>query len=201
MRGYAEMLLDRSKPLEPALEREMLERVLAETLRIHRIVKQLLAYSREPREKEPTSPTDVKAVASAAAALVQAQGRYRDVKIDVDVPAEIPPVLATEGALVQVLLNLALNAAEATGSDGRLSITARRAGERVVISVTDDGPGVPAELRAQIFDPFYTTKEPGEGTGLGLSVSQSIVEGLGGTLRLAESARGARFEIELAAVA
>ena len=65
--------------------------------------------------------------------------------------------------------------------------------------VTDEGPGISPEARGKIFDLFYTTKDPGQGTGLGLSLSQTIVEGYGGTLRLVESERGARFEVRLPA--
>jgi signal transduction histidine kinase len=196
VRGYVEMLLSKGdKPLDPALEKDMLERVLAETLRIHRIVKELLVYSREPQGKEEAVPVDVRKVVDAAASLVRAQGRARDLAIEIDLPAGLPAVLGSEGPLVQVLLNLLLNATDAAKE--RIDVTAVARGERVILAVSDDGPGVPEAQRAQIFDPFFTTKDPGEGTGLGLSVSVSIVESLGGTLRLAESPHGARFEIDL----
>jgi two-component system C4-dicarboxylate transport sensor histidine kinase DctB len=99
-----------------------------------------------------------------------------------------------------VLLNLLLNAADAMGGKGKIGVDGRREDGMVVLGISDDGPGVPADARGKIFDLFYTTKEPGDGTGLGLSVSQAIVEGYGGWLRLVETERGARFEVALPAV-
>lgn len=196
--GYVEMLLDDrpDKPIDPVLRRDLLERVRHETVRIHKIIQELLEYSRPPRDE--VGPVDVGKVVEAALSLARASGRARDVAAELRIPAELPPVRATSGRLTQVLLNLLLNAADATGGTGRIVVEAHRRGEdRVVIAVEDDGPGVPAELRDRIFDPFFTTKEPGHGTGLGLAVSSSLVETFGGELRLVPSQRGARFEIEL----
>ena len=94
-------------------------------------------------------------------------------------------------------MNLLLNAADATGGEGHVVVDARLDGDRVVLGVTDDGPGVPVELRPRLFEPFFTTKDVGKGTGLGLSVSLAIVERWGGTMRLADSSTGARFEVYL----
>jgi len=99
--------------------------------------------------------------------------------------------------LTQVLLNLVVNAADAMNGEGALVIEGRAGNGRVVVAVSDAGPGVAPEHRDKIFDPFFTTKEPGAGTGLGLAVSLAIAESFGGTLRLADAPRGARFELEL----
>jgi signal transduction histidine kinase len=199
--GYVETLLGDTpgRPIDAALRQDILRRVRHETERIHQIIQELLDYSRPPREE--LEPLDVARVLEGALSLVKAQTRFRELAVRVDVPAALPAVRASSGRLTQVLLNLLLNAADATDGHGEVVVSAERRGERVLIAVADDGPGVPAELRARIFDPFFTTKEVGRGTGLGLSVSQSIAEGFGGTLRLAPSARGARFELELQAVA
>jgi signal transduction histidine kinase len=128
---------------------------------------------------------------------VRAQARGRGVTTEVALPAELPPLRASAGRLSQVLVNLLLNAADATGGAGRVRVEARAGGDAVVIAVADDGPGVPEEARARLFEPFFSTKETGKGTGLGLSISLAIVERWGGTIRLAPSERGARFEVRL----
>ncbi len=195
--GYAEMLVGDSpeRPLAADLRRQIAERVRAETERIHHIISELLEYARPGRDA--VEPVDVARVVDGALSLVRAQPRGRGVETRVEIPAELPAVAASAGRLTQVLLNLLLNAADATGGEGTITVDARRQGDRVIVGVADDGPGVPEETRAHLFEPFMTTKEPGKGTGLGLSVSLAIVESWGGTIRLADSARGARFEVEL----
>ena len=195
--GYVETLLRDTpeRPIEPELRQDILTRVRAETERIHKIIQELLDYSRPPRED--IEPVELARVVEATLPLVKAQARFKELDVRVELPAELPRARASAGRLTQVLLNLLLNAGDATDGRGQVVIGARRAGARVVVSVSDDGPGVARELRGKIFDPFFTTKEVGHGTGLGLSVSQSIVEGFGGTLRLVDSPAGACFEIEL----
>lgn len=116
---------------------------------------------------------------------------------------DTPQVLADESRLTQVLVNLLVNAAQAFDSSGfaenRISVRSRTADDgRVVIEVSDNGPGIPASLQRRIFDPFFTTKPVGQGTGLGLSVSRNIAATLGADLRVeSEEGRGASFSIVL----
>jgi signal transduction histidine kinase len=100
--------------------------------------------------------------------------------------------------LRQVLLNLVTNAIQAGGEGGKVEIILGGGPEEAVIEVADDGPGIPAENLERIFEPFFTTKPVETGTGLGLSVSRSIVEELGGRLEV-ESApgKGALFRMRL----
>jgi signal transduction histidine kinase len=105
--------------------------------------------------------------------------------------------------LQQVLLNLVINAEQAMSSSTRreLIVTARNAGERVVVEVRDTGNGIPSEARRRIFEPFFTTKPEGTGTGLGLSVSYGIVRAHGGTLALgSSSSSGTTFRMTLPAL-
>lgn len=117
--------------------------------------------------------------------------------------ADTPGVLADESRLTQVLVNLLVNAAQALDSsrfaENRISVRSRTADDgRVVIEVSDNGPGIPASLQRRIFDPFFTTKPVGQGTGLGLSVSRNIAATLGAELRVeSEEGRGATFSIAL----
>jgi two-component system NtrC family sensor kinase len=108
-------------------------------------------------------------------------------------------VLVSPGRLAQVLVNLLLNAADAMAGKGTIVVACKEAEGKVVLTIADEGPGVAAEDRRKIFDPFFTTKPVGQGTGLGLSVSRSIVESFGGTLELAPAAagQGAKFVLTL----
>ena len=98
--------------------------------------------------------------------------------------------------LTQILMNLLMNASDACGHVGHVQITSVGEAERIVLTVDDDGPGVPDELREQVFEPFMTTKDVGKGTGLGLSVTRGLVEAAGGSIGLGRSPTGgARFEL------
>lgn len=97
--------------------------------------------------------------------------------------------------LGQVFRNLIANAADAMTKGGTISILTKTQGEKVLISVCDNGPGISAEHRGKIFDPFFTTKT--KGTGLGLAIVRNLVELHGGSIQLADSSSGTRFDIEL----
>jgi signal transduction histidine kinase len=195
--GYIETLLGETgeRPIAPELRREVLTRVRAETERIHRIIQELLEHARPTAEE--IAPVDVGRAVEAAVSLVRAQARGRGLTLDVDLPPGLPRARASAGRLTQVMVNLLLNAADATGGAGKVTVDARARGGKVVVGVADDGPGIAAEHRARLFEPFFSTKETGRGTGLGLSVSLAIVEAWGGTIQLVDGARGARFEVEL----
>src|SRR5439155_1236665 len=109
--------------------------------------------------------------------------------------------LGRAGALGQVLMNLVLNAAQSMvgRTPARIAISRVLEGGRVRLLVRDDGPGIAPDKLEQIFDPFYTTKPPGEGTGLGLAVSRALVEGMGGELSVESLlGEGSCFTVELA---
>jgi two-component system NtrC family sensor kinase len=122
-----------------------------------------------------------------------------------DLPADLPEALADPDQLMQVFNNLIINAKQAMlGCPGerRLIIAAKHDAEagEVVVTVADNGPGIPAEIRSRIFDPFFTTKPAGVGTGIGLAVCRGIVEGLGGRIEVEAAktgATGAVFRIAL----
>ncbi len=92
-----------------------------------------------------------------------------------DYALHLPNIQANDSELNQVWTNLIDNAADALEEQGEITIRTRHEGERVVIEIEDDGPGIPAEIQPRIFDPFFTTKPPGQGTGLGLDISYNIV--------------------------
>ncbi|HEY6057100.1 MAG TPA: ATP-binding protein, partial [Candidatus Limnocylindrales bacterium] len=167
------------------------------------IVGNLLDFARQrPPERHPTRLSVLVGNVLELQSYNLLAGR---VQVVVDVPDDLPPIELDRAQMQQVLLNLTLNGIQsirATGRPGTMHVSAWSTGdvdgERVRLAVTDDGPGVPPGLRERLFLPFFTTKDPGEGTGLGLSVSFGIVAAHGGRLWYeAPPERGARFVMEL----
>jgi two-component system, NtrC family, sensor kinase len=199
--GYVDILrsdLAGKCDLPVADRQDALDRVKAETQRIHRIIRELLEFSRPSRE-DPVS-TDPLRIVQSAQALCAPQSRFRDVRVLTTPASESwPQVMVAPSRLVQVFVNLLLNAADAMAGKGTIVVACQQDGRRVVLTVTDEGPGVAKENRRKVFDPFFTTKPVGQGTGLGLPVCRSIVETFGGTLELASSVagEGAKFAITL----
>jgi signal transduction histidine kinase len=183
----------------PVAERQdALERVKAETQRIHRIIRELLEFSR-PSHEAPVA-TDLLRVVQSAQALLAPQSRFREVRVVIVGQGEAwPQALVSPGRLAQVVVNLLLNAADAMAGKGTIVVACEEAEHKVTLTVSDEGPGVAGENRRKIFDPFFTTKPVGQGTGLGLPVSRSIVESFGGTLELAPAVagQGAKFVLTL----
>jgi signal transduction histidine kinase len=196
--GYVEMLLHPGATAVPAEEtRDYLQRIQQETTRIHRTIQELLTFARPPRAE--LEPVDLGRAADTALSLVAVQRRFREVTVARELPADLPTVAGNGSRIVQVLVNLLLNAADAMDGQGIVRLRTRREAEHLLLEITDGGPGVAEADRARVFDPFFTTKGPGEGTGLGLSTSQSIVEALGGSLDLAAAVagEGATFVVRL----
>lgn len=184
-------------------ERDFLVRMRSETERIHRIIRDLLQFSRPAAHsaEEPPEPGSVTAAIEDTVALLAPQKAMRSIEVLVETGEPLPRVALGTEQLVQVLLNLLLNAADACAGNGTIVVRARFEHPTVVVEVEDTGPGVHPLVRQRLFEPFVTTKDVGEGTGLGLAVCRGLVEGQGGTLELDSSyASGARFRIELPAV-
>ncbi len=106
----------------------------------------------------------------------------RHVRLAVSMPTDLPPITVAPHRLTQVALNLLVNAGDAVGEDGRVRIEVERdaAGDRVSLRVVDNGSGMPADVRARAFEAFYSTKDRGRGTGLGLALVHGIVSAAGG---------------------
>lgn len=143
---------------------------------------------------------DVPRLIDDALFFIKPQQKFRGIKIDVDITPGIPKAEIDVGQIHQVLLNLLMNAADAIqesrSSDGRITISCRVQNERVIITVSDNGPGIPSEMLARIFEPYVTTKTNGH--GLGLSTSYRIVANHQGKLTAANSPDGgAVFILEL----
>ena len=204
--GMQELLLDGDLPKET--ERDFLVRMKKETERIHSILRDLLDFARP--EQPPSSsarpePSDVRAVLDDVVALLRPQKTFRDIEVTIDADATLPRVSLPPSRLTQVLLNLALNAGDAVthvaNGAGKVRFRAHVDGAHVVLYVEDDGPGIAKEVKDRLFEPFVTTKDVGEGTGLGLAVCRGIVEGAGGEISVDPSYEtGARFVLRLPSV-
>jgi two-component system, NtrC family, sensor kinase len=187
--------------LSPAEQAEFLTRIRAETERIHRIIRDLLDYSRaRPSAPAVSEPGNLALVIEEAVKLIAPQKDLNLVTIERRVHDSAPLVRAPADELTQVVLNLLLNAADAVGGEGSILVELERQESQIVLSVSDSGEGVPEALLDKIFDPFFTTKPPGKGTGLGLAVCQALVERFGGKIWVENAKQGgARFQISLPA--
>jgi signal transduction histidine kinase len=196
--GYSELALARLNGSSPAA-REAIAEVRSAGERAARLTRQLLAFSRQ--EVLDVKPIDVNAVVADLANLLE-RLLGDEFALALELAPELPTVEADRGRLEQVLLNLVVNARDAMGGGGVVSITTaeRRDGgpPEVVLAVADSGSGIAPEVRHKIFEPFFTTKGVGEGTGLGLSTVYGIVEQFGGRIDLeTEVGRGTTFTIVL----
>jgi PAS domain S-box-containing protein len=172
--------------------------------RISRIVRQMSDLAR-PHNGQRGS-CDLNAIVRRAVDMVRYDRRSKGSVIEYELAEHVPAVEAIEDELTQVCINLALNAFDAMAANPpdrprRLTVGSAASGPVVRVSFRDTGPGVAPEARSKLFQPFFTTKEAGQGTGLGLSVSYRILQEHGGTLRLEEDGHpGATFVFELPVV-
>lgn len=156
--------------------------------RIGGVVRQLLDFGRpHPPRLEPVLASRV---AGETMALVRPILDRRQVKLELEGGAEDAPALGDRRLLEQALVNLVLNAAYVTPDGGSIRLRLRRRDELVGVSVEDDGPGIPEDIRERVLDPFFSTKPEGEGTGLGLSVTRTITDAHGGELTFEFPATG-----------
>lgn len=193
----ARALLERGRLDEVAENLQMISELVGRT---GRIVRQLKTFAR----KEAPTPQPVTVASAIEHALLIVEPRRREIGAQIIV-GELPPglqAIAEAGRLEQVLVNLLRNGLDAMSGQPQpqLEVTARRTGERVAIAVRDHGPGLAAEALGHLFEPFYTTKPAGEGLGLGLAISLTIVESYGGTLAAHNAPDGgAEFILDLPA--
>ncbi|MDB4899731.1 MAG: multi-sensor hybrid histidine kinase [Gemmatimonadetes bacterium] len=169
--------------------------------RVRLIVRDLMIFSRSPIE-EPKDPVDVEAIMESSLRMAWNEIRHR-ARLHKRY-SRVPGVEANEARLGQVFLNLLVNAAQALpdgrADDNAITVSTRCVGERVVIEVSDTGPGIPPEIIERIFDAFFTTKPVGVGSGLGLAICQRIVTDMGGELTVESVVgTGTTFSVSLPA--
>ena len=192
--GFSQVLVKRT-PEDSAMRKPLLS-IEREALRCKAIVQNLLDFARH--SKPALGPVDVNQVLDTTCDLLSHQITNRGTELLKDFAPGLPSILGDANQLQQVFTNIMLNAYQAMPDGGRLTITTRQEKDDVEIVFSDTGVGIPAEDVKRIFDPFYTTKEVGQGTGLGLSVSYGIVKSHGGTIE-AESKQheGSTFTVRL----
>lgn len=183
--------------------RSDLQTIAQSTERVRKIVQGLLDFSRQTRlDRERT---DVNRLVRSAVSLLENQALIQGVELKVVPGQGLPMVTLDRSQLQSVLLNIIINAFDATRPGDRITVTTgmtvstHKAGQKwVEISAKDTGCGIAPENLDRLFDPFFTTKEVGHGTGLGLSVSYGIVESHGGTIRVeSKVGQGSTFTIQL----
>ena len=182
--------------------RAILADIRKDDLRAGTVIDRMRALLKR-RDLDPR-PLDAAECAGDAAGLVQAEAASRNVKLELEMPGDLPPVRGDRVHLQQVLLNLILNGMDALNGaarkDRRVTVSARLGGVRTVeFAVRDTGHGIPADQLAQVFDPFFTTKP--NGMGMGLAISRTIIEAHGGRLWAENGAGGgATFRFTLPVV-
>lgn len=192
--GYVQLLLADAPAGSERQER--LRTVHEQIGRLTAIVRDLMDQTRTPLLRRV--PTDAATLLEGIARLAGPSAEQKGVELEVDAGSRSMPLLADMGQLEQVFLNLVTNALDAMEQGGRLTLRARPDGDRVRFEVEDTGTGIDPAVRPRIFEPLFTTKEPGRGTGLGLPIVRDVVIAHGGTVDVhSEPGHGARFEVTL----
>ena len=176
---------------------QVLEKIERQTFRAARIVNGLLNLAR-PGRSDAAGPSDLNAVVNDVLALLEPQLEASNVTVRRELTPTPAVVQGVEFKLQQVFLNLFLNARDAMPTGGWLTIRTSVGERDAVIEISDTGGGIPAELISRIYDPFFTTKAPGQGTGLGLSVTYGVIQEHHGSIECeSDPDQGTRFTLTL----
>jgi signal transduction histidine kinase len=179
----------------------LLDNVEHGSRRINTIVSDLREFA-SSRDKSESRLVDLKPVIEKGVAICRGEIKKKVKFFEMNIPEDLPPIFTEPQALDQVLVNLLINAAHAADKEDswvRLNVKLSRApGDHLIIEVSDNGCGMDEETLGKIFDPFFTTKPIGKGTGLGLFVCHSLIEGLGGRIEVeSEVGKGSTFRVVL----
>jgi signal transduction histidine kinase len=195
--GYAQLLLDRKDLSEDV--RSDLTGIYEEAQRAAEVIKNFMVFAlKRPLQKQLS---DINSFIKDVLKLRQYEQKNTNIKVKTNFDPELPLVMAGPTRMRQVFLDIITNAEYfmfQAHKKGTLTITTESKGDIITASFTDDGPGIPPENLGQIFNPFFTTKEVGQGIGLGLSICHSIVTEHGGNIYVeSEPGKGATFIVEL----
>jgi PAS domain S-box-containing protein len=176
--GFLQVIAARLKPDSP--EKTPLDIALKSIERASNTIKDLLKFAKPPPSEKKLS--NINQLIHDSLLFISYQPRYEKIKVLKDFDDDIPDAHVDPGQISQVLDNIIINALQAMGSEGTLRVSTGLSGNWVHVYITDNGPGIPPENIKRIFDPFFTTKQSGEGTGLGLSTCDRIINDHAGTI-------------------
>ena len=192
--SYAQILLKEAREGEP--NREILRKIETQSFRASEIINNLLNFAR-------VSESDVKSVKlnslmNETFSLLEHSFKAANIDVDMELDASLPATIGNGSRLQQVFMNLFVNARDAMPEGGRLSVRTTTRNSQLVVEVRDTGEGISPEAFKQIYDPFFTTKPVGKGTGLGLAVSYGIVQEHSGRIAVdSRPGEGTTFTIHL----
>jgi two-component system NtrC family sensor kinase len=178
---------------------EYLDIIESEVTRCTNIVDGLLDFSRVGRAGDEAGLTDLNTLLERTLYLLKHHQRFRRLEVECQFGEDLPPVMGNAERLIQAAMAILLNAADAMGGRGAVSIVTRQEGAWVVAELSDDGPGIPADVLPKIFEPFFTTKGPTRGTGLGLAICYGIIADHRGRLEVRSEPGRTTFRIALPA--
>jgi signal transduction histidine kinase len=180
----------------PASARRDIEKIESASLHAREVIKKLLVFARQmPPEKTRVS---VNQVVEEALDFLESRCQEAGIELECSLSTDLPEITADPAQLNQVLVNLVVNALQAMPKGGKVTVRTRARGADVSLIVEDTGSGMSDEVMEKLFVPFFTTKDVGQGTGLGLPVVHGIVTSHGGTIRVeSKVGRGTRFEVRL----
>jgi len=200
--------LIRKKMPDGSPEAEDLDLVIKETKRSAAIIRRLLDFAREKAPEKKFA--DLNRLIEDTVRIVEKPAHLRDIRIELDLERNLPPIWVDANMIEQVIMNMLVNAQQAIEDEGSITVRTRRAPQpkspepgakpvpMVEITITDTGCGIPESDMKRIFDPFFSSKEVGKGTGLGLSVSHGIVNAHGGLIEVeSEVGKGSTFRVYL----
>ena len=184
--SFSQILLKEMDPASPHLED--LRTIEHAALRCKKIVEDLLAFARKPVVMRSSEPVDLREVVEQSLVLLGPHLRSKGTRVETRIPRGLPRLTIHPDPLYQILGNLVTNAHDAMEAGGTVRLTAGRQKQdghgHIVLSVQDTGCGIPAGSLERVFEPFYTTKGPGEGTGLGLPICRKLMESMGGRIEV-----------------
>jgi C4-dicarboxylate-specific signal transduction histidine kinase len=180
--------------------RKRLERIVDQSLRAGAVIDHLQQFGRGDQPDAPLEAIDLQAAVTNALALVGGTLRHTDIEVVIAVEEPSPLVQAQLVSLEQVLVNLLLNARDALATrppnhEKWIRLTATKDADTVRLEVADSGGGIAPEIIDRVFEPFVTTKPPGQGTGLGLSLSHGTMRSFGGSISVRNGPAGAVFTL------
>lgn len=178
---------------------QCIKKIERQVNRSREITHRLLRFGR--RMETTQDSVDVNNLIAETITFLENEAHYRDITVEAKYDLSLPEITTDSNQLQQVFLNIIDNAIDAVGQSGKILIRTAlisNSSKEIVVTIEDNGPGMPKEVLSRVFDPFFTTKRPDEGTGLGLSISYSIIEKLRGKISVqSEEGKGTVFTITL----